>query len=204
VGNSPSLLLVVGQAVYGWIPDWTPDELSVPSARARILEDTQSACYDLEDPMGWIREHPVRSSPFWRMVRRTSELLWGASTDPWYSHVAWTNLYPIAPNDPKGNPSGVLLDVQTAPAAHLLRAVFDELRPQAVVVAGGPYWWAFQQRIPLRILERNERPLLAEGIIDSVPWIAGMHPAGAQRRRWKPDTYASLVVDRIAALAHRR
>jgi len=32
-------------------------------------------------------------------------------------------LYPVAPNDRKGNPEAILRDVQTAPAARLVNAV---------------------------------------------------------------------------------
>lgn len=192
VGTAPDRLMVVGQAVYGWIPDWRVGDLQTSQGLESVLAETMSACYERADPMNWIEENRVRTSPFWRMVRGTVERLWPGSAWNWYSHVAWTNLYPIAPNEPKGNPSGALLEVQTAPAAHLLRTVARALRPEGVLVLGGPYWWPFQEFIPLRVLSREDRPLLANGEIEGVPWLAGMHPAGAQRRGWKADDYAAI------------
>jgi len=197
VGTAPERLLVVGQAVFGWIPDWRVADLGTPSGRAAILRETQLACYELADPMSWIEEHRVRSSPFWRMVRRTVEALWPDSSLKWFSHVAWTNLYPIAPNDVKGNPSGALLEAQTVPAARLLQAVADELDPVAVLVLGGPYWWPFQEHFPLTVLNRAERPLLAQGTVNGRSWVAGMHPAGAQRYGWRVDDYARIVALRL-------
>ena len=197
VGNAPDRLMVVGQAVFGWIPDWTVDDLSTPAGIAKVLEETWQVCYDRADPMNWIEESRARSSPFWRMVRHTVESLWPQSAWSWYSHVAWTNLYPIAPNDEKGNPSGALLEVQTAPSARLLKVVADALDPAGVLILGGPYWWRFQHYVPLRVLAPKERPLLADGEVDGRRYLAGMHPAGAQRRGWKAGDYARLVTARL-------
>lgn len=203
LGTAPERLLVIGQAVFGWIPDWETSDLQSQSGFERVLRETQAACYDRVDPMSWIAAHPVRSSPFWRMVRRSVELLWSDSAFDWYSHVAWANLYPVAPNEPKGNPSGPLLEAQTEPAAQLLGSIARELRPRFVLILGGPYWWAFQDQFGLTPLGRDDRPLLAAGVQDGAPWLVGMHPAGAQRRGWSADDYARRVADRWPQLRVR-
>jgi hypothetical protein len=197
VGTAEERVLVIGQAVFGWIPDWRVGDLRSPHGVDQVLSDTRSVCYERADPMDWIEENRVRSSPFWRMVRRSVEGLWPTTGHAWYSHVAWGNLYPVAPNGPKGNPSGALLEAQTIPSAKFLRLVAAELKPEAVIVLGGPYWWAFQPIIQLTALAAGDRPLLAQGTVSGHQWIAGMHPAGAQRRGWKPDEYARRVVARI-------
>jgi hypothetical protein len=199
VGTAPDRLMVVGQAVYGWIPDWRAGDLLTREGFEHVMADTKAACYERADPMNWIEENRVRGSPFWRMVRGTVERLWPGSAWNWYNHVVWTNLYPIAPNEPKGNPSGTLLEVQTKPAARLLRTVADALQPAGVLVLGGPYWWPFQEFIPLRVLDREQRPLLAEGEIGGVKWLVRLHPAGAQRRGWKASDYAALAASRLRA-----
>jgi hypothetical protein len=197
VGTANERVLVVGQAVYGWIPDWRLRDLRTPDGFGKVLADTRAACYERPDPMDWIAENRVRSSPFWRVVRESVEGLWPTSRHAWYSHVVWANLYPVAPNDPKGNPDGALLEAQTAPAAEFLQIVADELDPMAVAVLGGPYWWQFQRIIPLFPLAIGDRPLLAEGDVAGRHWMVGMHPAGAQRRGFRARAYAQAITDRI-------
>lgn len=197
VGTADARVLVVGQAVYGWIPDWRLRDIRTPDGLEKVLSDTRLACYERPDPMDWIAENRVRSSPFWRMVMRLVEGLWPNTTDAWYSHVAWANLYPVAPNEPKGNPAGSLLEAQTNPSAAFLRLVAAALRPEAIIVLGGPYWSGFQAHVPLTPLDPDQRPILAEGTVSGYPWMVGMHPAGAQRRGWNADRYARLVLERI-------
>ena len=74
----------------------------------------------------------------------------------------------------------------------------NEPKPVAVLVLGGPYWWAFQEQIALRVMDREDRPLLAKGQVGGRLWLAGMHPAGAQRRGWRANDYAAAVATRIS------
>ena len=67
--------------------------------------------------MRWIAGHRVENSPFWRTVHEVADRLGPDASRPWWSRVAWANLYPIAPNDHKGNPEGVLREDQTFPSA---------------------------------------------------------------------------------------
>lgn len=108
------------------------------------------------------------------------------------THIAWTNLYPIARNDVIGNPDGILRTVQEEPAALLLDAVALELKPQAVIVLAGTFW-PFADRLRLRYPRTVDRPLLASGQRGGRPWIIGMHPGGAQRRGWGASVYAELI-----------
>ena len=183
-------VLVVGQAVYGWIPDWTALDAATAGGRATIfLGDTKASFADLADPMGWIAGHPVENSPFWRTAREVTDALVPDPESAWFSRVAWTNLCPIAPGDYKGNPEGLLRQVQTPAAAEFLGATIDTLQPRLVLVLAGPFIWSFMEPLGLSGLTRTAAPFTLVGNRhDRVPWICGMHPGGAQRRGWPGAT----------------
>ena len=197
VGTADRRLLVVGQAVFGWIPRWTMDQLNTASGIERVIEESAAVFYDREDPMEWIVGNRARSSPFWRVVRRLVEARYADSHANWYSHIAWANIYPVARNDERGNPDGPLRTLQIRPAARLLDAVASELRPEAVIVLGGTYWWDVQELLTLHDQQACERPLLSVGHRHGTRWIAGMHPGGAQRRGWSTDRYAGVLVQAL-------
>jgi hypothetical protein len=202
VGTAPRRVLVIGQAVFGWIPSWHASRLSTPAGVDEILAETLLACYEREDPMDWIVENRARASPFWRTVLVMIERLYPDSVSPWYSHVAWANLYPVARNDVKGNPDGTLRDVQTRPAAELVDAIARALDPDLTLVLAGTFWWPFTERLALTESLIAERPLLGLGRRHGRPWIIGMHPGGAQRRGWGASAYADWLVaggDRLSS-----
>ena len=127
-------VLVVGQAVYGWLPDWTALDATSSAGRAAILADTKASFSELDDPMSWIAGHRVENSPFWRTAHEVTDALVPDPESPWFSRVAWANLYPIAPGAYKGNPEGTLRQVQATPAAEFLTAVVNALAPRLVLV----------------------------------------------------------------------
>jgi len=200
VGKAPRRVLVIGQAVFGWIPSWRAAQLSTSAGMDEVLAETQLACYERADPMDWIVENRVRSSPFWRTVRLTIERLYPGSPSAWYSHVAWANLCPVARNDVKGNPDGTLREVQTRPAAELIDAVARALEPDLILVLAGTFWWPFSERLALTGSLGVQRPLLGLGRRHGRPWIIGMHPGGAQRRGWGADAYADRIIAAVERL----
>lgn len=187
-------VLVVGQAVYGWIPDWAAADATSAAGRAAILDDSRSTFADVDDPMSWISGHRVENSPFWRTAHEVVDALGRDARSPWFSRLAWTNLYPVAPGETKGNPDGVLRQVQTAPSAEFLDATVDALRPRLVLVLAGPFIWPFIGPLDLGSLRRAASPFTLIGMRRGVPWICGMHPGGAQRRGWPARRYAELIV----------
>jgi hypothetical protein len=193
-------VLVVGQAVYGWIPDWVAGDAAILSGRAAVLDDTRSTLADQDDAMGWISGHRVENSPFWRTTHEVADALTPDAQSPWFSRVAWTNLYPIAPGDTKGNPDGVLRLVQTEAAAEFLDATVDAVRPRLVLVLAGPFIWPFVGPLGLGSFRRAAPPFTLTGTRHGVPWICGMHPGGAQRRGWPARRYAELIVAAAADL----
>ncbi len=186
-------VVVVGQAVFGWMGDWTAIDGCDPAARTRIMAEARDPFDGLRDPMGWIDGHRVRNSPFWSVARQVTDTL-APGDAPWFSRLAWANLYPIAPNDVKGNPGGALLEAQTKPAAVFLDAVIRELRPRLVLVVGGPYVWPFVGPLELGVLDPADKPLYLTGRRKGTNWIVGMHPGGASRRGWGPTDYSELIV----------
>ena len=113
-------VLVVGQAAYGWMNTWTAAEARDRAARTRIIGEARDPFPHLKDPMGWIDGHHARISPFWTVGHRVTDE-YAPGDAPWFSRLAWANLYPVAPNDVKSNPSGALLEAQTRAAADLHR-----------------------------------------------------------------------------------
>jgi hypothetical protein len=194
-------VLVVGQAVFGWLPDWTALDATSAAGRSAILEDTKASFADLDDPMGWIDGHRVENSPFWRTAREVTDALAPDPERPWFSRVAWANLYPLAPGAYKGNPEGILRQVQTVPAAEFLKAVVDALAPRLVLVLAGPFIWSFVEPLGLGGLCRVIAPFTLVGRVrGTVPWICGMHPGGAQRRGWPARRYAEMIITEAAKL----
>jgi hypothetical protein len=194
-GSYEQDLLVVGQAVFGWVPDWHLPDLRRGGGEDRILEATRLPMNDRADPMSWIAGSPNRTSPFWRTVKLVVQ---DRSHDspgiPWYSQIAWTNLYPIALKEPPGNPTGELRDGQTRAGADFLLSTVDALRPRVVLVVAGPFWWPFQDLIGLDEVSEMPRPLMQRGSRGLSQWIIGWHPAGATRRRWGPAAYAEAIL----------
>jgi len=193
-GSCTGDLLVVGQAVFGWIPEWQLGDLGSDEGIARVLDETRAPLNDRADPMSWIATNPSRRSPFWRAVHLIADGLAGGSTSTWHSRIAWANLYPVARNDPPGNPYGQIRDLQTSPAAAFLEATVAALQPRLVLVLAGPFWWPFAEILGMDSMVREEKPLLRSGEREGARWVVGWHPAGAQRRGWGAEHYAARVL----------
>lgn len=187
-------LLVVGQAVFGWIPRWQLSDLETDSGVQRVLTETRLPLNERADPMSWIATNSHRSSPFWRAVSLISDALGADTSVAWHSRIAWTNLYPVSRNEPAGNPYGDLLEFQTAPAAAFLSQTVAALKPRLVLVVGGPLWWPFAPLLGLDAMRTEDRPLLRSGGGLGTRWVVGWHPAGAQRRGYRVQAYADHVL----------
>lgn len=193
-------VLVVGQAVYGWMNSWTAQEVREANVRERVIGEAKNPFPDLKDPMAWIDGHHARTSPFWTVAHQVTDAL-SPGRAPWFSRLAWANLCPVAPNDIKGNPSGALLRAQTSSAAPFLERAIEEIQPRLVVVVGGPYIWPYVEPLNLEVLQQAAKPLYLAGRRNDVDWIVGMHPGGASRRGWSPMTYAELIVATVQSKA---
>ena len=197
VGSAYRGLVIIGQAVYGWADDCKAADLRDASKRAEIIDSIKSRV-DKPEPLDWIDTHPVRTSPFWRSVRRFVEALEPDIDAPWYARFAWVNLYPSAPEDPPGNPGGALKEAEDPHVGLLLRAVTDWLDARRVIATVGPFWWPAARPAGLVDLAEQPRPLLRAGRAYGRTWVVGWHPNGASHRRFGPAAYTDIIVNAVA------
>jgi hypothetical protein len=195
-GSAYSGLVIVGQAVYGWADNYQAVDLRAATKRTEMIASIKSRV-DKPEPLDWIDTHPVRTSPFWRAVRRLVEALEPDINAPWYARFAWVNLYPSAPEDPPGNPGGALREAQDQHVEPLLRAVTHWLETKRVIATVGPFW-PTAGPAGLAGLPEQPRPLLRAGRADGRTWVVGWHPNGASHRGYGPAAYAENIVAAVA------
>lgn len=188
--------LIVGQSLFGWVHDWSPDAAQTETGRAAILAESKRAMRDRTDPMDWLETSDVRGSPWWSACRLLVETLSPGST-PWYARFGWANLFPVAPAAFKSNPYGVLKEAQDAHVGQLIGAIVEAVQPSAVIALGGPFWWPCAGLPRFAALRSVPRPLMFAGEVAGRPWVVGWHPGGAQRRHYPPAPYAALIAEAI-------
>ena len=202
VGSAYRGLVIVGQAVRGWADACQATDLQDAAGRAAIIA-TIRRHVEGPEPLEWIETHRVRTSPWWRAVRRFVEALEPDIDAPWYARFAWVNLFPSAPEDPPGNPSGPLKEAQDPHVGPLLRAVTDWLDASRVIATVGPFWWSAAGPAGLADLPEVPRPLLRAGRPDGRTWVVGWHPNGASHRRYGPAAYSDIMVNAVARAENR-
>ena len=141
--------LFVGKAVNGWITNETD---------VTQLFDTTNPerIFAREDQMEWVNNlsgntdgYNTRKSAFWRLIKKVSETYY---PEKWYSNIAWTNLYKIAPWT-GGNPNGKLQNAQRKYCFELLKKEIEILTPKYVVLLTSGWEWDF-----IKYLNENEKP----------------------------------------------
>lgn len=202
VGTGYHGLVVVGQALYGWPDDFRAGQFRSAEGRAEAVRVAQARNSDRADPLDWIATHPVRNSPFWTTARLLVDAIEPNPRTPWYSRIAWVNLYPAAPENPPGNPSGPLREAQDPSVGDLLQATIDGLQAHTVIALVGPYWWPAGSHPRLATLPELPRPLLRAGVVDGRRWIVGWHPGGASRRGYGPRRYADIILAMYREMAN--
>lgn len=201
VGSRYRGLVIMGQAVRGWPDDFAASDFREAGGRAVAINTARCRNADRADPLDWIDANPVHTSPFWRASRILTEELEGDATSPWFSRYCWLNLFPCAPADPIGNPSGALKESQDPFVGSLLRAHAEWLDARVIVGFVGPFWWPAAEAAGLSELPEAPRPLLRAGRDrDGRIWVIGWHPNGASHRRWGPARYAWLIAETVRAL----
>jgi hypothetical protein len=199
VGSAYRGLVIVGQAVYGWPDDYPAAHFRTKLGRQEGIRAFRTRA-NKPDPLDWIETHPVRTSPFWRAIRLVADGLELNLETPWYSRIAWVNLYPAAPEDPPGNPGGPLKEAQDAHVGGLLRATTDMLDARRVVALVGPYWWPAAGPARLTDLPERPRPLLRGGRKYGRTWVIGWHPNGARYRGFGAEAYARTIIEAVTAI----
>ena len=145
-------LLIVGRAVNGW------GQLDVSTADAFALEAVEKTKHSSFD---WIvcengalrndylddgQYYWLNDSPFWR----TNKKIWmsisensdfeDSEQNRWVDHVAWTNLYKIAPLD-TGNPTTTMVKKQLTACKNILKAEIELFSPTHILFITGYEWW---------------------------------------------------------------
>lgn len=117
-----------------------------------------------------------------------------AGVEPWYARYAWANLYPVAPERPPGNPTGVLKEGQDPFVGPLLLDLVEMLDARRVVVIAGPVYWYHARRTgDLWDLSPAEKPLTWRGRAYGRDWVIGYHPQWASFQGWGAPRYAQLA-----------
>lgn len=146
-------LLIVGRAVNGWSNKFVPEEVLDRSDQERLVDEA-TAKGD-ECPLAWVcymakeqtdtegkRLYNTRRSAFWRVAGRVAREPKGPQmTGIWSSHIAWTNLYKVAPAHEK-NPSGRLRRIQASICQDLLVQEVHDLQPRRILFLTGSDWFA--------------------------------------------------------------
>jgi hypothetical protein len=156
-GHYDGQLLVIGRAVNSWRTEWAADQARTADRLSRVVADAIAVNTIGPDPMDWAirlwgnegsrfdgfaesRYNTARSA-FWRVLRDLSVSgPWARPAETWSGHLAWTNLYKVAPAagcDPRGD----LLGVQRGSAAQLLAREVEELAPRTVIALTGRAWF---------------------------------------------------------------
>lgn len=142
-------LLVCGRAVNGWEKEpWFSHQAKNSDVRRNLVASALSGWAPTPCPMRWVTdlwrhqtEYNTARSAFWRVVRAVAIGLGIASNsdEEWSSHLAWTNLYRVAPYA-GGNPSGKVQAAQRETTIRLLTTEMDLLRPRRVLFLTGANW----------------------------------------------------------------
>jgi hypothetical protein len=112
-------ILVVGQAVYGWIPDWTAANAQSEAGRSAFLDDTRATFSDRDDPMSWIAGHRVRieNSPFWRTAHEVTV----SAEEGVETATVRANVHSVVAAEGGGGPPRISTSPMAGPSAPALR-----------------------------------------------------------------------------------
>ena len=199
VGSAYDGIALVGQALYGWPDERPASALGTAAGRSAAIEDYRRRP-EAPEPLAWITTSANRTSPWWNVARRLAEGLAPGTDAPWYARLAWLNLYPLAPEDPPGNPGGALRQAQDPFVVDLLRAELELIGARAVIALVGPYWWPAGSHPYFAPLAQRDRPLSYAGVLDGRRWVVGWHPKGASLRGTGPIAYSRLIIETLGAM----
>lgn len=123
-------ILYVGKAVNGWITN---------EKNAKLLFDlsNKDRIFQRSDQIEWVKNlrgtndiYNTNKSAFWRVISKISESTY---SNNWYSDVAWSNLYKLAPWE-GGNPNASLRRIQEDHCKNILAKEIEVLSPKFVIM----------------------------------------------------------------------
>jgi uracil-DNA glycosylase len=120
-------ILYVGKATNGWVTTSRDCEM--------LFGNTGDRIFARHDQMKWVHnlegdvKYNTKSSAFWRVIKTVSKTVY--KNEPWYSKVAWSNLFKIAHET--GNPNSALKKEQYELCKRILMKEIELLSPKFVV-----------------------------------------------------------------------
>lgn len=173
-------LLFVGKAVNGWGPNDT-------NVTNLFDMENPKRIFARHDQMEWVNNlsgnvkgYNTRKSAFWRLIKNVSETYY---SEKWYSYIAWTNLYKLAPLK-GGNPNGKLQNTQRKYCFDILKKEIEILTPMYVIFLTSGWELPFVKHLngneKLNIIDTKKwgkyKTTLTE--IDGIRYIISHHPQG--------------------------
>jgi hypothetical protein len=197
------MLMVIGKAVNGWQAGWIAASMGDSRKRQQVIHRLRKHERNDLCSMSWLdrsREQGTYNSnlsAFWRLTRGVVELM-GCTDADWHSHVAWSNLFKIAPCA-GGNPSGQLRRTQIPQCIELLKQEVAELNPRVVLVVAGSDWFEpFAEGLRLQLQDtKSTRFVQQVSSRGKRRWIVGRHPQGKPEQAYLEEI---LNIMRIACL----
>ena len=190
-------LLFVGKAVNGWITD---DQ----NVENMFDKNNPDRIFDREDQMEWVNNlsgnteggYNTKKSAFWRIIKEVAEKYY---RDNWYSYIAWSNLYKIAPYE-GGNPSEKLKKQQQQYCFDLLEKEIAILSPEYVIFLTSGWEQLFINQLKKEknpnVLSKKQwgkgkfNTALLE--IEGIKYITSPHPQGKKERE-HTDVITELI-----------
>jgi hypothetical protein len=142
-------LFVIGRAVNGWetLPCETAQAFSEAAEKEfhaagfTWIADNGDSFYSLHNiPEDGEPTYYLSKSPFWRTVETIWRELTGSDEFRFIDHIAWSNLYKIAPKE-SGNPTNTMCKKQFAACRDILEAEIREYNPTHILFIIGYDWW---------------------------------------------------------------
>ena len=141
-------LLVVGRATNGW-PSLTCESAQEFAEAAnrkfnsigflQLVSNPEARFNELHnDPGSSDERYYLCKSPFWRVTYGIWRGLTGSDKDQFLKHIAWSNLYKIAPSkvppNKNGNPTTAMCKKQFKACKEILRAEIQAYRPTHILL----------------------------------------------------------------------
>ncbi len=151
-------------------------------------------------PMRWVNDcmtfpnvhdYNSRRSAFWRVVRRIALALGVPDDASWSSHLAWSNLYKVAPSG-GGNPSGTLLRVQESWIPSLLSAELEMFQPAVLLLLTGSDWLGSTLTGLGASMEARSGLVEGVGELTSSFVVVAKHPQGKPEDKFISEVVAAL------------
>ncbi len=173
-------LLFVGKAVNGWVTKNTDVEFLFDKNNSERIFARSDQMEWIDNLAGNSDSYNSNKSAFLRLLNRVTSVHY---SHQWYSHIAWTNLYKIAPWE-GGNPNSLLKKQQFEYCSKILKVEIEVLSPKYVIMLTSGWESEFIEEFKKgkdfkeisEVRWDKYKSSLVE--IDNVKYIISHHPQG--------------------------